>query len=429
MQAPGAGRSEDRPLRTEGDLHYEGWRVTGAASVGVFVSFASLLVYTFGTFLKPLAEEFAWSREAVSAAFGIAAMTVAVCSPPLGLILDRVSARRVIIPALTIFGCAFASLALLTPHLWHLYAVFVVIGIVGNGTAQMAYTRAVSSWFESRRGVALSVMLSGGALGSMVLPPIAQALIGAAGWRVAFAVLGTMVLVIGLPGVVAFVRERPAAPGAAAPAAQGASVREGVASRAFWILAVVLFCSSIAQNGAITHLAALLTDRGVSAGGAALALSALGGAGLAGRLATGWLIDRFFAARVSFVLLAVAAAGTYILSWADTLPAGVLGAALVGFGMGGEGDITPYMLSRYFGLRSFSTLYGLTWTVYAIAGAIGPVLMGRAFDATGSYEALLVRLATATLAVAAVTLLLPRYDATVAQTIAVRTATSPRTAD
>jgi predicted MFS family arabinose efflux permease len=235
----------------------------------------------------------------VSAAFGIAAMTVAVCSPPLGLILDRVSARRVIIPALTIFGCAFASLALLTPHLWHLYAVFVVIGIVGNGTAQMAYTRAVSSWFESRRGVALSVMLSGGALGSMVLPPIAQALIGAAGWRVAFAVLGAMVLVIGLPGVVVFVRERPAAPGAAAPAAQGASVREGVASRAFWILAVVLFCSSIAQNGAITHLAALLTDRGVSAGGAALALSALGGAGLAGRLATGWLIDRFFAARVS----------------------------------------------------------------------------------------------------------------------------------
>ena len=87
------------------------------------------------------------------------------------------------------------------------------------------------------------------------------------------------------------------------------------------------------------------------------------------------------------------------------------------------------MLSRYFGLRSFSTLYGLTWTVYAVAGAIGPVLMGRAFDATGSYEALLARLAAATLAVAAVTLLLPRYDATVARPIAARTATSPRTAD
>ena len=63
--------------------------------------------------------------------------------------------------------------------------------------------------------------------------------------------------------------------------------------------------------------------------------------------------------------------------------------------MGGEADVTPYLLSRYFGLRSFSTLYGFTWTAYAFAGAIGPILMGRAFDATGSYEALLVQLALA----------------------------------
>jgi MFS family permease len=175
---------------------------------------------------------------------------------------------------------------------------------------------------------------------------------------------------------------------------------------------VVLFCSSIAQNGAITHLSPLLTDRGVSAAGAAAAVSAMGAAALAGRLLTGWLLDRFFAARVSFALLSAAALGTWLLSWANTLPLGVAGAALVGFGMGGEGDVTPYLLSRYFGLRSFSTLYGLTWTAYAIAGAIGPILMGQAFDVSGSYEALLLRLALATLAVAGLMLFLPRYEAT-----------------
>lgn len=52
--------------------------------------------------------------------------------------------------------------------------------------------------------------------------------------------------------------------------------------------------------------------------------------------------------------------------------------------MGGEADVTPYLLARYFGLRSFSTFYGFTWTAYALASAIGPVLMGRAFDATAS---------------------------------------------
>ena len=393
----------------ESRLRFEGWRVAAASSVGVFVSFASLLVYTFGVFLKPLAEEFSWSREAISAAFGIAAMTVAVCSPGLGYLLDRVPPRRVIVPCLAVFGCAFASLSLLTPHLWHLYAVFLVLGIVGNGTAQMAYSRAVSSWFERRRGMALALVMSGGAFGAMVLPPATERLIRDVGWRGAFAILGVMVLVVGLPIAARFIRERPSGHAEAATTLAGASVREAMATRAFWMLVVVLFCSSIAQNGAIAHISALLTDRGIPPSGGALALSAMGGASLAGRLLTGWLLDRFFAARVSFGLLAAAALGTFLLSGAQSLPLGLLAAMLIGFGMGGEADVTPYLLSRYFGLRSFSVLYGLTWTFYAVAGAIGPVLMGKAFDLTGSYEALLVRLAAATLGVAALMLFLPRY--------------------
>jgi MFS family permease len=389
---------------------YEGWRVAAASAAGVFVSFASLLVYTFGVFLKPLTAEFGWSREGVSAAFGIAAMTVAVCSPPLGLLLDRVAPRRIILPCLLVFGAAFASLSLLTPHLWHLYAVFCVLGAVGNGTAQMAYSRAVTSWFDRRRGMALALVMSGGAIGAIVLPPLAAALIRSAGWRGAYLALGGMALTIGLPAVALFIRERPAAATGPGERAAGATVGDAMKSRVFWIVVIVLFCSSIAQNGAITHISALLTDRGLSAGAGALAISAMGAASLGGRLATGWLLDRFFAARVSFGLLAVAALGTFVLAGAESLAAGVLAAALIGFGMGGEADVTPYLLSRYFGLRSFSVLYGLTWTFYAVAGALGPILMGKAFDVTGSYQALLVRLAFATLAVAALMLFLPRYQ-------------------
>src|ERR1700730_3636579 len=115
-------------IADENSLHYEGWRVAVASGVGVFVSFASLLVYTFGIFLKPLAEEFSWSREAVSAAFGIAAMTSAVSSPILGHLFDRLSPRRIIVPSLVVFGSGFASLALLTPRLWHLYLIFFALG-------------------------------------------------------------------------------------------------------------------------------------------------------------------------------------------------------------------------------------------------------------------------------------------------------------
>ena len=394
---------------TEDQASYEGWRVVAASAVGVYVSFASVFIYTFGIFLKPLTEAFGWSRESASAAFGFAAMAVAVASPLLGRLLDRHGPRRVILPCLTIFGLTFASLSLLTSNLWQLYATFTLLGLVGNGTAQMAYSRAVSTWFDRHRGLALAVMMCGGAAGAMTLPPVAQALIGAMGWRVAAVVLGAGALAIGLPIVSAMVRERPATGPAARRDATGATVAEALQSRGFWILVVVLFFASIAQNGAVAHLAALLSDRGVSASSAAAAMSVMGGASLAGRLITGWVIDRYFAAHVSFVLLVMAAVGTYVLAGAQTFAAGALGAALIGFGMGGEADIIPFLLSRYYGLRSFATLYGLTWTAYAFAGAIGPVIMGKAFDATGSYEVLLAQLAVGLLAVASLMLVAPRY--------------------
>jgi predicted MFS family arabinose efflux permease len=404
-------------IAREDDWTYDGWRIVAASAAGVFVSFASLFIYTFGVFLKPVATEFSWSREAVSAAFGIAAMTVAVVSPAIGYLLDHYPPRRVIVPCLMVFGFAFASLGWLTPSLWHLYAVFGVMGLVGNGTAQMAYSRAVSSWFDRRRGFALAVMMCGGAVGAMVWPPIAQALIDLAGWRTAFVTLGGLVLIVGLPVALLVVRERADATRGARESTAGASFAEGLSSRVFWILVVVLFCSSIAQNGAIAHLSALLTDRGVSASGGALAIASMGAASLAGRLVAGVLLDRFTASRVAFGLLTTAAAGILVLSTAASLPAGVLGAALIGFGMGGEGDVTPYLLVRHFGLRAFARLYSLTWTAYACAGAIGPVLMGRVFDVTGTYEVLLAGLASVTFGTAVLMLALPRPGERVAHAV------------
>ena len=130
--------------------------------------------------------------------------------------------------------------------------------------------------------------------------------------------IGVAIVAIGVPTVLAFVRERPGTRTADGRGQlTGATVGEGLRDYRFWILVVVLFAISIAQNGAITHLSALLTDRGIPPERAAIAVSAIGGAALLGRLATGWLIDRFFAPLVSFVLLAMAALGTFLLSSAS----------------------------------------------------------------------------------------------------------------
>ena len=417
----GAAMADERSGRPgpatidERSVHYEGWRVAAAAALGMFVSFASVLVYTFGIFLKPISETFHWNRESVSGAFGIAAMTAAVCAPLTGMLLDRFGPRGVIPPAIVVFGGAFASISLLTPHLWHYYILFFIFGTVAMATSQVAYSRAISTWFHDRLGAALAFGMCGSALGAMILPPITQRLIDAIGWRRAALTMGVAILAIGLPTVLGFIRERPGSRNAEGRQnATGATVGEGLRDYRFWILVAVLFSISIAQNGAVTHMSALLTDRGVDPERAAIAVSTLGGAALLGRLATGWLIDRFFAPYVSFVLLAGAALGTYLLSSAASLTVGVIAAGLIGFSMGGEADVIPYLVARYFGLRSFSVLYALTWTFYAVAGALGPVLMGKAFDATGSYAALLVWLAIAIIVIAPMMLLLPRYQASAA---------------
>jgi cyanate permease len=221
--------------------------------------------------------------------------------------------------------------------------------------------------------------------------------------------MGAMVLLVGLPAG-SQVSEKPASDAGPAAPKTGASAGAGLRSWVFWIIIIVLFCVSLGQNASIAHLAALLTDRGVPAASAALAISVLGGATLLGRILTGWLLDRYFAPRVAFCLLATSALGVFLLSNARTASAGFAGAALIGLGMGGEADVTPYLIAKYFGLRSFATLYGFSWTAYAIAGAIGPVIMGKAFDATGSYAVLLVWLSLITVAAGSLMLMLPRYQ-------------------
>ncbi|MGD0569182.1 MAG: MFS transporter [Candidatus Sulfotelmatobacter sp.] len=404
-------RADSVPDLSEFDLGYYGWRVVLAACLGVMAGFGSLFVYTFSVFVKPLAAEFGWSREAISSGFAIAALTLGCISPLLGRWIDRFGPRRIILVCMTIFGCAVASLSLLRSGLWQFYVTCFVLGVVGNGAAHLAYSRSISTWFQRRLGTALAFVMVGAGLGAMILPVVAQSIISRSGWRAAYASLGGLALLLGLPLSWRYIRERGVTGNKAAPVTHpGMTWQQGSRSSAFWIITAILFVSSISMNGAITHLSALLTDRGLTAGSAALCASILGGSSLLGRIVVGWLLDRFFGPRVALVINLITALGIFLLARATSFPAGCLAAALIGVGAGGEAAITPYLLTRYFGLRAFSTLYGLTWTFYAAAGAIGPVILGRAFDATGSYASLLILLAAALGLAAATNLLLPRYS-------------------
>jgi predicted MFS family arabinose efflux permease len=399
MPVPTKTASESSPT-------YAGWRLTLAAFVGVMVSFAAMVPFTFSLFLGPLHGAFGWSREAMSQAFAIAALTVAACSPTIGTLLDRLPPRRIILPCILLFAGGMASLSLLRGNIAQFYGTYLLLGVVGNGTAQLAYSRAVLTWFERRRGLALAVVLTGSGTGSIVLPIVAQHVITAHGWRASYLTLGAIAL-LGFPLTALLVRNRPV--GGAVSAQPEAARRVGAVlrSRVFWVIAVSVMLPAFSLNAAIAHLAALLTGRAITPASAALALSMLGVSGIVGRLITGHLLDRLFAPLVSVAVLVV-----ITLAYATTAASGIGAAFLMGFGAGSEADVVPYLIAKYFGRARFSTLYGLSWTAYAVGGAIGPVLLGHAFDKAGAYVPGTVLLFGAPLFVAALLQpLLPAYPA------------------
>jgi MFS family permease len=376
------------------------------------VGYSVLIPYTFSMFLKPLSAEFGWKRDQISVAFGCVAITIALCSPLIGRLLDAFGPRRTILPCLVLFGLGFASLSFLTSHLLHLYFTFILLGLAGNGTTQLGYSRAVSTWFFVRRGLALSLVSSGAGVGAMILPLLAAWLLLRDGWRVAYAALGLLVLAVGLPLASFFVRESPSALPKVRVTSAVQSVWSSICTKPFLLLVAAIFFYSVSFNGVISHLSALLTDRGVSIGTSAEALSIMGAAGLAGRLTTGFFLDRCFAVRVSLVLFIATAAGVLFLSLNST-PCSFLSSAIIGFSAGGESDITPYLLSRYFSLQRFSTLYGLAWTAFAAGTAAGPILMGHLYSSTGGYRSWGIQLfALPTLFSAVLMALMPAYPKT-----------------
>jgi predicted MFS family arabinose efflux permease len=377
---------DSHPLDQENSIRYPGWGVLAAAFTGVMVSFSPIVPYTFSLFLDPLHESFGWKREAMGGAFALAAITVALVSPLIGILLDRFPPRRIILPGILVFAAGLAALSQLTPHIVQFYATFFVIGLVANATAQFAYARTILTWFTTHRGIALAMVLTGSGVGSILIPPLTQWMIQHHGWRSAFLLLSGIAL-LGLPLTAFLVRNRPEAAilHAEHHADTGMTVPAALRTVAFWILAFITIFSAFSENGLVTNLASILTQHGVLAGTAALALSVRGGAGILGRLGIGFAIDRVSPERIQSLVLALTAAGTLILAFAGTGWSAFLGAAILGIGLGSEADVGPYLLARYFGRRHFSVLYGLTWTAYAIGGATGPLWIGHLYDRAGAY--------------------------------------------
>lgn len=383
--------------RTQGI--FRGWWIVVAAIVGQSFGLATVLVYTFGVFVKPLAEEFRTSRGSIALAVSLLDATVLFSAPGVGRLVDRHGTRKVIaVSLLALVGC-LVGLSFVQPPLWHLYALYVLAGIFGIATVPVTYSRVIANWFDRRRGFALGLASTGVGLGVFIGPSLAEFLIEQRGWRQAYLGLAGASLLVVMPAVTLFLRGSPhelglLPDGATSSAAikqdhlpaSGMKLSDALKTPTFWLLCVIFFLVAACGNGTAAHIAPLLSDYGASGRSAAWAVSLFGLASIVGRVANGYLVDRFFAPRVVAIVFSAAACGIAMLWSGVTGNAAFVAAFLVGLAIGAESDVMPFLISRYFGMHSMAELYGCAFGSYTLGNATGRYLIAEGFDATRSYR-------------------------------------------
>ncbi|HEY1300954.1 MAG TPA: MFS transporter [Stellaceae bacterium] len=370
------------------------WWVVAGAVIGLFVCNGPVLAFTFGVFLKPIMADTGWTRAEASFALSFGGIFSAMAVPVLGSMMDRWTIRRVALPGIVVYAVCTSFLGLSPNSLWVFTALFALAETTSAIQTPVGYAKAISAWFDRRRGLALGIAMAGVGLGGFVIPQLAVRLIARFGWRGAYVCLALLTLAVAFPAVALWIREPRPGEGehretVAAEFRPGLRPREAAAILRFWIVAAVFFLVAVAVNGSVAHIVPLLTDRGLPPAKAAATLGVFGLSTFAGRLLAGWLVDRVFAPYVAscFFLAPILGFG-FLASAAGALPA--LGVVLMGLGLGTEIDLIAFLTTRYFGQRAFGQLYGYFFMVFGFGSSLGRFLGGFVYDLAGSYTPALI---------------------------------------
>jgi len=364
----------------------QGWVVVGACSLvmfGVWNSHAG-----FGVFLPVLADEFGWSRGAISVAPALNLIVGGLIAFAIGAASDRYGPRLILTTSALCVGLLFA-LASRIDALWHLYLVLGVLLGIAMSSVYLVPTTTVSRWFVDRRGLALGILLAGLNLAFVTGPRLSAYLIERFGWRATYLVLGALVWVLAIPGSL-LTRFPPSAPGASADrdraaAPGGSSLGEALADRRLWLLVTAWMLLGFNQMMMSIHLVSYVKDQGVTLERASLALTILGTGTIAGRILFGVVSDRIGTKPTFWFCLTIQIASLLAIVAGPSLSA--LDLLLFGFGLSAAGSDTTLVKGAVetFGVRAIGAVMGVLSLGWRCGAALGPTVAGFIYDAMGTY--------------------------------------------
>jgi len=363
---------------------------------------------TIGIFIKPITEEFGWTRATFAGANTIGTIAGGLTAIFMGPLLDRYGPRWLMTVGFIAVGGSLAALSQINA-LWHFYFATIVGRVVVQGVLNLGVQVSTPMWFVRKRGQAIALAGMGLRFGNGLTPVYAQAILAASNWRLAMLSVGIVAWVVGFLPSLLFLRRRPEdmglrpdgdpGPPGRGPFAEAArrapeaareersyTLREAASTRPFYVLLLITTVTFFVGAAVNFHLIAYFDDQGINASVGTFVLTAWAAFTLAGGLAMGFIADRVPVKPLLAAAYAGLAGSLLLLLDVASAPAAFLWAAAYGITFGMNTTLHQLVWPVYFGRDALGAIRGVVTAFNMTSNAFGPLAAAFVFDATDSYR-------------------------------------------
>lgn len=379
---------------TDKPRFFYGWLIISSTFLITMVAFGTF--FTFGVFLESVLLEFNWTRTMTSGAFSICMLLQGFLSIGMGRLTDKFGPRMVITASGVFLGWGYLLMSQISA-IWQLYLFYGVMIAIGMSPAFVTPSSTIARWFAKKRGMMTGIVLSGSGIGTMIMPPVASRLVSNYGWRTSYTIVGIIAFVL-IVVASQFLKRDPSQVRQMPYGADernelnlcletdGFSLQEAIHTKQFWILCAMFFCSLFCVYVIMVHIVIHAIGLGISTISAANIVAVMGALNIVGRIMMGSVGDRIgnkLALMIIFIAMSVALFWVAVVMELWMIYVSI---AIFGIAQAGVSALLSPMAAELFRLRSHGAILGTITFCGTIGGAIGPVMAGRIFDITNSYQ-------------------------------------------
>jgi MFS family permease len=377
------------------------WLLLGGAFTAFTVSAA--LMHSYPVYLVAFIEEFGWSRAETSIAYSVSQLVGGVSSPFVGVLVDRLGPRRLLLLGSVLLVLSLAASAFATA-LWQMIVLYGVVMTIGaNCLGLVVFVPILSRYFVRRRGMAISIVQSANGIARGISAPMVQLAISLIGWRSTYLIQAGLMAAVALPLAAMFRRADPirpphddtaalADPGPVAPTAPpqpGWTLGEAIRTSHFWLLFTVYLFTGLGSFFVSLHQLAFAVDIGFDKLYAAEVLGIGAFLAVPGIVVTGTLSDylgREVSAILAYGFSIVGAACALLITSPDQHLLLWLHACFFGLTWGARGPAITAKTADLFPGPQLGTILGVITIGSGLGAALGSWGAGWIFDLTGSYR-------------------------------------------